>query len=186
MTNESLDMFHINEKSRYEFDISINPLGVKSRRFYQALVFTTLWFGFLSFVTLAALQDFQEENYVLVIFWIAGFFHLGISLSTVFARHEIQFSRDKIRFRKNTPFKSKELSLDLIEITKVHGYQALRKNRYRHKKTLDEPKKIRRGIIVMYGSGSNYGFGEHLSRNEQLTLARILNERILERQKFLR
>ena len=186
LETDSSTMFHIEEKDRYDFEISINSLGIKSRKFIQALVFSFFWFGFLAIVTILALQDFQEENYVLVIFWVAGLFHLGNSLAFVFTRHHIHFTRDKIRFIKRSPFTTKELEMGLIEVQKVHGDQALKKNRFRYKKTLDEPKKIRRGIIVIYGPGSSYGLGEHLSRNEQLTIARFLNERIQERKKFLR
>jgi hypothetical protein len=150
------------------------------------MVFSVLWFGFLSFVTILSLRDFQEENYVLVIFWLAGFFHLGTSLNSVFTKHIIQFTRDSIKFINSTPFSTNELQLGLIEVEKVHGNQALSKHRFRYKKMLDEPKKIKRGIIVLYSHGSRFELGEHLSREDQLYIARYLNERIQERKKFLR
>lgn len=185
MAEPKTSMVQIAEKDRYDFEISIKPIGIRSRIFIQAMFFSLFWFGFLSIVTVFALQDFQDDNYILVFFWLAGLFHLGNSLSKAFTKHIIVFTRESIRFVKSTPFSTKELQIELIEVEKIHGDQALKKP-FRYKKSLDKPEKIRRGIIVNYGFGSTYELGEYLSRQDQLSISRLLNERIEERQKFLR
>lgn len=180
----------VTKTDAYSSTIYLKPLGMNIEVAIR-LGFTLFWLGFISFWTFLAAQSSWIFASFSLPFWMVGGIMAAGVVTSLFGKQQIFVRRKELVIQKILPFYKSEITipyqeLNSIELTHQTGRAFTSPSNLNQSFSHFNSRATNSVPTVIYASGNEYRFGEHLSGQDQQWLVDYLNEHIVPLMKFIR